>query len=309
MKAMSLALPAGLLAAALAISPAHAIPRTFVASTGAGSACTRAAPCATFQAAHDATDAGGEINCLDGGTFGSEIVISKSITIDCTGTLGSIEVGMFGIGVDTPGVVVRVRNLTLRAPLSGGFSAGGVGIVFFHGAALIVEKCTFTAAGSLSAAIGFQPVGVAARLFVTDTTITEAAAGIGIAPATDGSARAIIDGVRVAKSRDGLIAGVPGSGPVAVQVRNSVFTGGSEFGIAARNTGSVAVDRTSSTLNQNVGVGAEGGAVVLLGRSTAMSNAPGLGVSPDGLILSYRNNHLTGNNPDGPAPGGIWPLR
>jgi hypothetical protein len=49
MKAMSLALPAGLLVAALAGAPAEAIPRIFVAASGSGAACTRAAPCAAFQ--------------------------------------------------------------------------------------------------------------------------------------------------------------------------------------------------------------------------------------------------------------------
>src|SRR5262249_38802870 len=81
-------------AAALGVTvgSAHAIPRSFVSGAGAGTTCTRAAPCATFQAAHNATDPGGEVNCIDPGDFGA-VTITKSITIDCTGTLGTIRTG------------------------------------------------------------------------------------------------------------------------------------------------------------------------------------------------------------------------
>jgi hypothetical protein len=110
-----LAAAAALLALCLPAAPAQAIPRTFVSSTGSGAACTRAAPCATFQAAHDVTDPGGEINCIDAGNFGPVgLIITKPITIDCAGTLGSMS-GFTpeGITINVPGGVVRLRNLTI----------------------------------------------------------------------------------------------------------------------------------------------------------------------------------------------------
>ena len=70
-------------------TPALAIPETWVASNGGGVACTSAAPCANFQTAHLATDPGGIIKCVDAGNFGT-VGITKSITIDCTGTNGGI---------------------------------------------------------------------------------------------------------------------------------------------------------------------------------------------------------------------------
>src|SRR3982750_2848833 len=114
MKAVALLLAAaaiGLLPAA----PADAAPRAFVSSTGSGATCTRAAPCATFQAAHDATDPNGEVNCLDGGDYGP-INISKSISIDCTGTAGTIAVTT-GTGVNISGsnLIVRLRGLAILA--------------------------------------------------------------------------------------------------------------------------------------------------------------------------------------------------
>src|ERR671935_371846 len=112
--ALFAACAASVFALCLPIDPAQAIPRTFVSGTGSGMLCTRAAPCATFQAAHDATDPGGEINCIDAGNFGPVgLIITKPITIDCAGTLGSMS-GFTpeGITINVPGGVVRLRNLT-----------------------------------------------------------------------------------------------------------------------------------------------------------------------------------------------------
>jgi hypothetical protein len=72
----------------LPAAPARAAFKTFVSSTGGGTVCTFAAPCANFQDAHDTTDVIEQIACLDSGNFGAA-VISRSITIDCAGTSAS----------------------------------------------------------------------------------------------------------------------------------------------------------------------------------------------------------------------------
>jgi hypothetical protein len=65
-------------------------PRTWVSSAGDDSnACTPISPCKSFAGALPKTVAGGEINCLTAGGFGP-VTINKAVTIDCTGTLGSI---------------------------------------------------------------------------------------------------------------------------------------------------------------------------------------------------------------------------
>ena len=94
-------------------TPALAIPETWVASNGGGAACTRAAPCLTFAAAHTATDPGGTIKCADAANFGV-LTITKSITIDCTGTNGGI-VATAGnaIVVNAANVVVVLRGLSI----------------------------------------------------------------------------------------------------------------------------------------------------------------------------------------------------
>ena len=64
--------------------------RTWVSGNGDDlAACSRAAPCKTFAAAVAVTALNGEIDCLDAAGYGT-VTILKSLTIDCTGTLGSI---------------------------------------------------------------------------------------------------------------------------------------------------------------------------------------------------------------------------
>src|ERR1700755_235320 len=105
----------GLLTFAFA-APVQAVPRTFVSKSGGGATCSRAAPCADFQTAHNATDPGGEINCLDSGNFatGSTLNITKSITIDCGGTASTAAItAATGIQINGPNITVRLRNLSI----------------------------------------------------------------------------------------------------------------------------------------------------------------------------------------------------
>src|SRR6186997_1028833 len=85
--------------------------RTWVSGVGDDvNPCSRTAPCKTFAGAISKTANNGEINCLDPGGFGA-VTITKSITIDCTGTLGSIlNSGTNGVNVNdsataTPGTI------------------------------------------------------------------------------------------------------------------------------------------------------------------------------------------------------------
>jgi hypothetical protein len=299
---------AGLLAMAAVLAPAQAIPRTFVSGTGGGAACTRAAPCATFQAAHNATDPGGEVNCVDAGEYG-ELNITKSITIDCTGTSASITFSMAGaqtgVFVGGPSIVVRLRHLTIRGQ---GFNTGA-GINFLDGAALFVENCAILD-GSGSDGIKFRPSGGGtARLFVSNTVISGNSAAIAILP-TSTSAFVVLDRVRMEKNTDGILASGSGSpGQAVVQARNSVVTGNVLFGIFAGtdagSTTSVTLDRSAVTLNGQTGIEADRTQTfVTLGRSTVSSNVTGLGSAFGGAILSYQDNHLSGNATDG-APTAV----
>src|SRR5262245_62815504 len=93
---------AAMLSIAFNATTASAQPtRVFVAAQGsATNACTFAAPCRTFQKAHDTLAAGGEINVLDPAGYGS-VGINKSISIQGHGFAGiSATSGAIGITID-----------------------------------------------------------------------------------------------------------------------------------------------------------------------------------------------------------------
>src|SRR5438094_3132666 len=86
--------------------------RTWVSGVGDDvNPCSRTAPCKTFAGAISKTASPGIINCLDPGGFGA-VTITKDITIDCTGTLGSVlSSGVQGIIVNA----TTTQNVVLRA--------------------------------------------------------------------------------------------------------------------------------------------------------------------------------------------------
>jgi hypothetical protein len=273
-----------------------------VASGGAGVACTRAAPCANFQAAHNATDPNGEINCIDAGDF-LGVTITKSITIDCAGTLGALT--GTGVRINTAGIVVRLRNLTVKQPID-----------FSNGAALFIENCSITGTTNFPGVAVFPPTGVTSRLFISDSAFTNLANDATLIRAQGtGSARATLDSVRVeGNAGNGVFAnGQSGTGPVLVHVRNSVVANNLSNIVAGttapgQSVVSITVDRTSSTLG-TFGLGAEGpSSFMIVGRSTAISNTTGVVAANGATVFSYRNNHLSGNATDG-APNAALSLR
>jgi Right handed beta helix region len=94
--------------------------RTWVSGVGDDvNPCSRTAPCKTFAGAISKTAATGEINCLDPAGYGA-VTITKSITIDCTGTFGSIlGSGTNGIVINVAAGVVRIRGLSINGGLTG----------------------------------------------------------------------------------------------------------------------------------------------------------------------------------------------
>src|SRR6266436_8778803 len=95
--------------------------RTWVSGVGDdANPCSRTAPCKTFAGAISKTAPGGEIDALDPGGYGA-VTITKAMTIDCTGTLGSVLVaGTNGIVVAAGGPdVVILRGIKFDGVGSG----------------------------------------------------------------------------------------------------------------------------------------------------------------------------------------------
>lgn len=121
------------------IAPVHAqATRTWVSGVGDdANPCSRTAPCKTFAGAISKTATGGEINCLDPAGYGA-VTITKSITIDCAGTNGSIlSANVTGIIVNGAGAVVTLRNLSIN----GAATTTGNGIRIINAGAVNIDHC------------------------------------------------------------------------------------------------------------------------------------------------------------------------
>jgi hypothetical protein len=308
---------AAMLALVLYAAPAQGAARTWVSSAGGGATCSRAAPCATFQAAHDATDPGGEINCADAGDFGG-VSINRAITIDCTGASAMTSpFGSDAVVVNAPGAAVTLRGLSLS-------SNGGAcfGVRFITGSVLTIENVRLSGfrgtspscaiiGGDRAVAIQFNPSAGAAVLYVSDCTISDSGfvaggtgGGIFVKPTGSASARVVIERTRVENNLLGIV--LDGSGTTGwnvVQIGNSLVSGSTANGISVKQSGMI-LERTASKSNGGNGLLADVGAVVHLGYSTVTGNAfAGLALN-GGQIFSYQNNLTKGNGAD-TAPSGV----
>jgi hypothetical protein len=169
--------------------------RTLVSGVGDdANPCSRTAPCRTFAGAISKTAAGGEIDALDSGGYGT-VVISKSITIDGTGVLASILApSVNGITINaketTNLISVRLRGLSIN-----GTGSGLNGINVIAADKVVIEDCVID---------GFTGNGLnvaAGKVFVKNTTIRNNKAGVNAAA---GSSVAITD-VAVVFNGTGLV--------------------------------------------------------------------------------------------------------
>ena len=317
-----------LLCASLIVTLAASLPTTayaqnfisFVASTGSGTACTRAAPCSFIPDAIAATETGGSVKCLDSGPFPTGFTISRTITIDC-GDNGGTLVADAGnsITVNGAGIVVILRNLTLLGYGASGLPSGKIAINFLTGAALHVENVRISGyQNSPAFGIKFAPGTAGSQLQVSDSTITEngsgsAGGGIVVSPQAGGSAQVILNRVTVAKNVFGIVADGTGStAGINMTISDSVSDANSQDGIVATTPGGgapigVAVKNTRSTNNGGFGIRSIGPNVtVRADRATVTGNGIGLGFfGAGGALLSSGNNFVEANGTNGAFSGTV----
>ena len=280
--------------------------RTWVSGVGDDvNPCSRTAPCKTF-AAISKTAAGGEINCLDPGGFGS-ITITKSITIDCTGTLGSIlNSGTTGVLVNdsataSPDTIeVILRGLTIDGA---GTVAGLNGIRFLRGRSLVLED-VFIQNETGGNGIVIQPAGFS-EFYAENVTVTDGAVGILMQPTgAAGALRAQLRNVRAQNnSGTGLRIDANNSTSAAgtnVLIDKSSVSGNAD-GIVVVSTvasrPSVAMITDSNIFaNSGIGVIADGqSARVRVADSTITRNGTGVSITNSANIQTYGTNRLDGN--------------
>ena len=241
--------------------------RTWVSGVGDDvNTCSRTAPCKTLAGAISKTATGGEINILDPGGFGA-VTITKSITIDGGGVIGSIlSSATNGFIVNAPNGLVTIRNFSINGA---GTTLGINGIRVIAVKKLLVENCmlsNFSANG-----IDFNST-TAADIMINNTTINNAIGGISIVGPSSSAGSAgftVIDGCHIQSIQNNGIN--IGSGTATVS--NSVISG------------------------CGVGVVSKTGATAHLSGNIITNNATAF--QGPGQITSAKNNSVTGNTAQG----------
>jgi len=280
-----LALAIGFLAPFLASAPAQAqATRTWVSGVGDdANPCSRTAPCKTFAGAISKTAVAGEIDCLDPGGFGA-ITITKSITLNCSATLGSILVsGTNAINIAAgANDVVILRNLQLQ-----GIGSGLNGVRITGANAVSIENCVITQFTQQ----GISDVRTAGntKLFVRNTIVSHNGS-TGIAFGATAPNNAVIENSHVVHNLFGVAAG---SGTLAMVTRSVIS--GNRTGIEADPGAGFNVD---STVISNSTTGVQSSNNIRLSNSDVTFNTTGF----SGTWVSYGNNRLQGNGSLGTAP-------
>jgi hypothetical protein len=276
--------------------------RTWVSGVGNdANPCSRTAPCKTFSGAITKTAAGGEINVLDPGAFGT-VTITKSITIDGTPLLsGVLAASTTGITVNAATTdVVILRNLDINSA-----ATGLRGIRFLVGKALYVEDCRiYGFNGNPGRGIDFAPTaasGNVAQLFVKNSDIREnltvtTGGGIVLTPAVGISVKAVLNNVNIERNNVGLQAN-PGS---AVTARHTTSVANRLDGFNATGNGTAStifLDNCTSAFNGSNGMQATGAASII--RMTQCSitgnGLQGVTSAAGGQVLSFGTNNNDGN--------------
>ena len=291
--------------AILYASPAQAqATRTWVSGVGDDvNPCSRTAPCKTFPGAISKTAAGGEIDALDPGGYGT-VTITKAITID--GGRGNVgQVASILAGTGTPGVTVNAGasdKVTLRNLDINGVNVGANGINVLAASSLTVENVNignFTTAG-----INFQP-SAHANLFVLKSSLQNCVGGGIISSTTSGLNRLNISNANITQSG---VAITVGANTDAVVYNSSILNNGGGGVLANASTSQVNIALSTISNNQAFGVHSTSNAIVRMSQSSVtFNNGIGLLADGGGQILTWSNNWVAGNSPDGGPTGTITP--
>ena len=249
--------------------------RTWVSGVGDDvNPCSRTAPCKTFAGAISKTASPGIINCLDPGGFGA-VTITKSITIDCTATLGSV------LSSGTQGIIVNA--LTTDKIVLRGLDINGAGVTLGTNGVNVVQ------AGSVSIYSCRISTYSGDGVLVSNSSNT-----IGV----------FISGSQILNCNNGVHVN-NSAGIVKLQMENTTVQGNGNIGvdIGGVNDGAIL---TRCDVGRNVNAQFQtdqATAVCFLESSTFGPGATGIQAATGSTIRMSRNA-VTGNTSNGITTGG-----
>jgi len=278
--------------------------RTWVSGVGDdANPCSRTAPCKTWAGAISKTAACGEIDALDPGGFGA-VTITKSITLDGTGTFASILASLVnGIVINAAATdVITIRGISIN-----GFCNGINGINILQAKAVNVEDCVIFRFNTGNG-ITVNETGDL-RLNVRNTVIRDNTLD-GINTFTSSptlKVRVSLEHVSLVGNGNGLHAR---SGSFA-EARRSVFSNNITNGVFgdAAGSNSSAVFLWECQISNNGGNGVRAGNAGNVGTSGVqiaqnqinMNVGNGVLSSTGGAVSTFGNNSILGNGTDGCA--------
>jgi hypothetical protein len=291
---------AGTTLALFAVSaPAHAqATRTWVSGVGDDlNPCSRTAPCKTFAGAISKTFINGEIDCLDPGGYGA-VTITKSITIDCTSTLGSILAsGTTGVTIsiavnaNDPFRTVRLRGLSINGSgASGtiGTRTGVRGIRILDAAVVEIEDSVIF--DFVTAGIQDSRTSTGGKLMIRNTVVRDVT-GTGIGAGGANPNNVSIENVHSINNGFGVAAATGNR----VSIKRSVFSGNTTAGVEADLGGQVGMDNSMVSGNAT---GLNNAGTMSFANSSIYFNTTGI----TGTTTSFGNNRIQFNTVPGTAP-------
>ena len=282
--------------------------RTWVSGVGSDSnPCSRTAPCATWAGAYANTLAGGEIDALDPGGFGT-LTISKSITLDGGGgQVASVLVsGANGINVAAGATdVVIIRNVRFQGTLGNGGNPSGAGIngiSFTSGAKLILDHVDIN--GFNTNCIVMANTNIA-TLSVKDSTMENCAAGAILIMPSSVTANAYITNTVMSYSRFGLRVQDNGRAIVSQSDTSNNLNNGL---LAVSSSAAVEIDATYSVVANNGtnGIATSGtNALIRIANTAIFGNGVGINTSAGGTVTSFTPaTNVNADNTTAGAPNG-----
>ncbi len=273
--------------------------RTWVSGVGDDvNPCSRTAPCKTFAGAISKTATNGEINCLDPAGYGA-VTVTKSITIDCEDTQGSI------LAAGTNGVIV---NITAATDTKKAFKLRGVSI---NGAATGINGVRVLAANSVTleevVIDGFTQHGVSVETTLgtpkisIDRSAMSSNAGSGINTFIVGGTLSL--DVSNATLNNNSI-GLNLSNNTKATISDSIINSNSTGLLAASATLAV---RSSTISNNTTGITAASGGTIRIMGNLISNNGTGLAIT-GGTLISFISNVFSGNTTNG-SPSSTSPLQ
>jgi hypothetical protein len=266
--------------------------RTWVSGVGDDvNPCSRTAPCKTWAGAISKTAPCGEIDALDPGGFG-QVTITKSITLDGTGTLASILAGAgSAINVSAqPTDVITIRALGLN-----GNCQATTGINVITAKTVNVDDCVIYRFTGNGIQVG---TSAASALNVRNTVIRDNG-GDGVNLTTSaGEVHTTLDNCRMSGNVNGLHA----RSNTRTTAHNCVFSNNSSNGIWADATTFATVRVWTSQISLNgangvqAGGGGDAGSGVEIGQNQINHNTgAGVLVGAGGVVETFTNNSIRGN--------------